>query len=104
MRDQAAALSSDQRRAVVEFLVGKPDGRPVTLARCDAGPGWFDFTQPPVATGWGQRLDNSRYIDAQTAGLTASSLGEFLDHFSEERAARYHDQILQELGRRSSPD
>jgi len=28
----------------------------------------------------------------------------FLDHFSEERAARYHDQILQELGRRSSPD
>jgi hypothetical protein len=28
----------------------------------------------------------------------------FLHHFSEERAARYHDQILQELGRRSSPD
>jgi polyvinyl alcohol dehydrogenase (cytochrome) len=74
MRDQAAVMNADQRLDVVEFLVGKPDGKPILLARCDATDDWFDFAQPPAATGWGQRLDNSRHIDAARAGLTGDGL------------------------------
>ncbi len=74
MRQQAAALSERERRDVVKYLVGKPDDTPISLSRCAAGDNWFDFEQPPAATGWGQQRTNSRFIPPANAGLTGASL------------------------------
>ncbi len=78
MVTMAVTLSTEQRRALAEFLAGKPlsvgvaeaapasamcakDSREFTLA----GPRW---------NGWGVTASNSRYQDAESAGLSAADI------------------------------
>ena len=78
MVTMAVTLSTEQRRALAEFLAGKPlsagvaeaapasamcakDSREFTLA----GPRW---------NGWGVTAANSRYQDAESAGLSAADI------------------------------
>ncbi|MFK7888810.1 MAG: PQQ-binding-like beta-propeller repeat protein [Gammaproteobacteria bacterium] len=97
MRQQAAALSPQQRKDVVEFLVGKADDTPIEIARCDNNSDWFDLDQAPVATGWGQRLDNSRHINAANAGLSNADIAElevkWVFDYPQSTRARSHPAI-----------
>ena len=76
MQQQAAALSAAQRAAVVEYLVGKPDTAPVALQRCAADPDWFDWDEPPSASGWGFDANNTRSVPPDVAGLDATDLAD----------------------------
>jgi polyvinyl alcohol dehydrogenase (cytochrome) len=76
MRSQAAALSSDQRRSVAEYLtgqkIGASSGPPVRM--CAEGESPFDFQAQPDAAGWGGNLRNQRHISADVAGLTKADI------------------------------
>jgi polyvinyl alcohol dehydrogenase (cytochrome) len=74
MRTQAAALSTNERQAVANFL-----GTAVTTERrreemanpCPAGSGWKDA---PGWSSWGADLANSRFQTAKAAGLKADDV------------------------------
>jgi polyvinyl alcohol dehydrogenase (cytochrome) len=74
MRSQAAALSTNERQAVANFL-----GTAVTVERrrdeitnsCAAGAGWKDG---PGWSNWGAGLTNMRFQPAKEAGLKADDL------------------------------
>ena len=78
MRRQGSALSAAERRAVAEFLSGRPSGSyraPLDViakrAYCNAGaPGGQDFLTGPVWNGWGADLQNTRFQSAEAAGLS----------------------------------
>ena len=74
MKTQAAALSPAERVQVVEYLTRRRyDPHPVDrLAAAVCGPevGPQDVGRPPAAVGWGH--DNTRYVPAAVAGLTAA--------------------------------
>jgi polyvinyl alcohol dehydrogenase (cytochrome) len=74
MRTQAAALSTNERQALANFL-----GTAVTTERkreeianpCPAGAGWKDG---PGWSSWGADLNNTRFQTAAAAGLKADDL------------------------------
>ena len=74
MRQQAAALSANERQAVANFL-----GTAATLERtrdeianpCPAGAAW---TEGPGWTSWGGGLANTRFQSAEQAGLSADDV------------------------------
>src|SRR5262245_42589620 len=75
MRRQAAALTPAERRAVAEFLTGRPAGSyraPLDAiaksAYCSATP--RDALAGPAWNGWGLDQRNTRYQAAADAGLT----------------------------------
>ena len=75
MRQQGAELTDAERRAVAEFLGGRPLGRVATVAnagRC-ANPAPFDPAQGAGWTGWGPDSSNARFQPAAQAGLTPES-------------------------------
>ncbi len=75
MSQQAAALSTTQRREIAEYLVRTPlaDYRPPAQPpMCDAVAAKFDPASPPEAIGWGH--DNRRFASAQQAGLAAADV------------------------------
>jgi polyvinyl alcohol dehydrogenase (cytochrome) len=74
MRQQGAELSDAERRAVAEFLGGRPLSASTTAnaGRC-ANPAPFDPAQGASWAGWGPDLSNSRYQPAGPAGLTAET-------------------------------
>ena len=80
MRRQGASLSSAERRAVAEFVTGRPSGSyraPLDVipksAYCAAAPG-----SAPLAgaswNGWGVDSRNTRFQPAAAAGLTAADV------------------------------
>jgi polyvinyl alcohol dehydrogenase (cytochrome) len=71
MRQQGAELSDAERRAVAEFIGGRPAGAPApaNAARC-ANPAPFDPSQGASWTGWGPDTSNARFQPAAQAGLT----------------------------------
>jgi polyvinyl alcohol dehydrogenase (cytochrome) len=76
MSEQASELSAQDRRAVAEYLAGHSiddlaESKQVPL--CDATHG-FDFSKPPISTGWGVDPGNSRFQSRQAAGLDASEV------------------------------
>jgi polyvinyl alcohol dehydrogenase (cytochrome) len=74
MRERGSALTVAERRAVAEFLSGKPSGTVVTSSvtgRCPTAPAAFDLGRGPRWTGWGVDLANTRFQPAAQAGLTA---------------------------------
>jgi len=80
MRRQAAALSPAERRAVAEFLSGRPAGSyraPLELipesAYCEAGSAQVDLAAPSW-NGWGTGLSNTRFQSGEAAGLTAADV------------------------------
>ena len=81
MRRQGAALSPAERRAVAEFLTGRPAGSyrsPIAIipksAYCTAGPATGDPFDGPSWNGWGINLQNTRHQAAEAAGLTAADV------------------------------
>ena len=67
-----------ERRAVAEFLTGKPLGSPLVTtpssqAMCRAS-GPFDPARGPSWSGWGHDLSNTRFQDAASAGITAENV------------------------------
>ena len=78
MRDQGSLLSPEQKRAVAEFLAGKPLGQEKSAqapaaTQCAASKTPF----APSATdwnGWGADLTNARFQTANRAGLSADQV------------------------------
>ena len=60
MQQQAQGLDASQRQAIAEYLAGRPLGAspPVAVRRCAAQADWFDWRQPPSASGWGIDREN----------------------------------------------
>jgi polyvinyl alcohol dehydrogenase (cytochrome) len=75
MREQGAALSSEERQRVAEYLAGAPlsSVAPPAPPRCTARAAQFDLKHRPAAVGWG--LDNSGFTPSALAGLTGKDLG-----------------------------
>src|SRR5262245_33598890 len=82
MRRQAASLSLAERRAVAEYLSGRPAGSyraPLDLipkaAYCSGDAAASrDLLGGPAWNGWGVDSRNSRFQPAQAAGLTAADV------------------------------
>jgi polyvinyl alcohol dehydrogenase (cytochrome) len=80
MRPQGSRLSGPERRAVAEFVTGKPMGGDVTGAkggRCVAGPSTGsirDLAKAPRWIGWSPSPTNTRFQPADQAGLKAADL------------------------------
>jgi polyvinyl alcohol dehydrogenase (cytochrome) len=81
MRRQGAALAPAERRAVAEFLSGRPAGSyrsPLdTIARsayCTESAAPRDPLAGGAWNGWGVDLQNTRYQPAGAAGLTAANV------------------------------
>jgi len=74
MRQQGADLSDAERRAVAEFLGGRPAAAAASSdgARC-ANPAPFDPTQGASWRGWGPDSSNARFQPGPQAGLTVES-------------------------------
>jgi polyvinyl alcohol dehydrogenase (cytochrome) len=72
MREQGADLRDAERRAIAEFLAGRPigGGAAASAGRC-ASPPAFDPTTGPKWTGWSGDITNTRFQPAADAGLTA---------------------------------
>jgi len=76
MSEQATQLSAEDRRAVAEYISGQSlddllETRQVPA--CDAEHG-FDYSKPPISTGWGVDPGNSRFQTLATAGLSAADV------------------------------
>ena len=81
MRRQGALLSPAERRAVAEFLTGRPAGSyraPIALipksAYCTAASTSGNPLSGPAWNGWGIDLQNTRHQSAAAAGLTAADV------------------------------
>ncbi len=81
MRRQGAKLSPAERRAVAEFLTGRPAGSyraPIALipksAYCTATSTGGDPFSGASWNGWGINLQNTRHQSAAAAGLTAADV------------------------------
>jgi len=78
MREQGAALRDAERRAIAEYLAGRPVGAaaaaPTTTTaatgRCTSAQ-TFDASTGPRWTGWSPDLTNKRFQPAADAGFTA---------------------------------
>ena len=76
MREQGSQLTVAERRAVAEFLAGRPGGSVITSSvagRCTAAPPAFSLTGGAQWTNWGVDLSNRRFQPAEQAGLTAET-------------------------------
>jgi polyvinyl alcohol dehydrogenase (cytochrome) len=76
MKDQAAPLSDDDRRAVAEFLTDKKLGsvqRSANLPACADND--FDESKTTAVRDWGFDLHNSRYQTLAQAGLAPGDMG-----------------------------
>jgi polyvinyl alcohol dehydrogenase (cytochrome) len=76
MQQQASGLSADDRRQVAEYLSGVPFGapRPPTAPKCSGAAAHFDLSREPDIVGWGFTPENTHYIDAAAARLTAADV------------------------------
>ncbi|MFN3231906.1 MAG: PQQ-binding-like beta-propeller repeat protein [Alphaproteobacteria bacterium] len=77
MKQQASDLSEEQKRSLAEFLSGQKlgavdDTTPVQW--CDPLDDWFDTKAPRAFTGWGLAPGHTRFVDAETAALTADDV------------------------------
>tara|TARA_A100001037_G_scaffold306466_1_gene351740 strand:- start:17003 stop:18802 length:1800 start_codon:yes stop_codon:yes gene_type:complete len=76
MRTQADVLSDNEKQLVAEYLSG---GGPVDEAiampaQCAGVWSQFDYDQPPMALGWGIDLENTHFIDGETAGINPNEV------------------------------
>jgi polyvinyl alcohol dehydrogenase (cytochrome) len=78
MKDQGSLLSPEQKRAVAEFLAGKPLGQEKStqapaVTQCAASKTPFASSAADW-NGWGADLTNARFQPADHAGLTADQV------------------------------
>jgi polyvinyl alcohol dehydrogenase (cytochrome) len=103
MQSQAAALSSDEKQAVAEYLAGQTvaeaRNRPQPK-RCEGAAATFDLKDPPAHVGWGLDGNNSRFVPTDVAGLTAADVPnlELKWAFAFPNAQRVRSQPLVALG------
>ncbi len=72
MQAQAAALSEQEKKAVVEYVTGRQlDLAAINLKppRCENQAARFDRSSPPALQGWGFTPDNHREIPTAVAGI-----------------------------------
>jgi polyvinyl alcohol dehydrogenase (cytochrome) len=77
MRPQGARLTGGERRAVAEYVSGKPPGGDITGAskgRCASPPQLSSVASSPGWTGWSPSLVNTRFQAGAQAGLTADDV------------------------------
>ena len=76
MQTQGSTLTSTERRGIAEFLGGGalPAARDEKLKLCDAGASAFNFDAPPGLAGWGLTLEGTRFVDPESAGLSARDI------------------------------
>jgi polyvinyl alcohol dehydrogenase (cytochrome) len=77
MRPQGARLSGAERRAVAEFITGKPiegDVSGARIGRCAPGGSPQGPANAPRWTGWSPSATNTRFQPADQAGLSPSDL------------------------------
>ena len=77
MRTQGSRMSGAERRAVAEFITGKPLGGDVagsTTGRCAIASSSADRSAPPRWRGWSPAPDNTRFQPAADAGLRAADI------------------------------
>jgi polyvinyl alcohol dehydrogenase (cytochrome) len=78
MRQQAAALTEDQKVQVAQFLSSRklaPVTAPVPLAMCSGKAATFDRSEPPVFAGWGLDLAGTHTIPSAVGGLSPANVG-----------------------------
>lgn len=77
MRAVGEGLSPQERVDVAEYLTERKvetgDDRPPPVCAREAAN--FDYREPPVFDGWGLQPTNTRYVDPQVGGLTATNVG-----------------------------
>ena len=80
MQTQSQGLSDQQKRAVAEFMSGRPlgsakqgDARNMPN-KCASNPTLSDPTRGAAWNGWGADLSNTRFQPATAAGLTAAQV------------------------------
>lgn len=81
MIQMASGLSSEQRRAVSEYVAGKTFASTRDLAAaptqglCANAPGTFEMSKNgPIWNGWGSNTSNTRFQSGAEAGLTAADV------------------------------
>ena len=75
MRPMASALSDEQKVNVAQYLAGSiesPDGK--SLPMCEGTQANFDYSAHPRSTGWGLTHANTRFVDADSAGLSKTDV------------------------------
>ena len=78
MQDQARALSSTQRAALIDYLVGRQPASDAWIERlrCPAARRRVELSAPPTVAGFGFDRLNTRHLTAQQAGISAADFGE----------------------------
>jgi polyvinyl alcohol dehydrogenase (cytochrome) len=77
MRPQGGRLTGAERRAVAEYLSGRPLGGDVTGAafgRCSSVPALVVAADAPAWSGWSPSTTNTRFQSAEQAGLTEQTV------------------------------
>ena len=79
MISMANNRSAAERRAIAEFVSGKRMGTPLVTtpsasAMCGGAPRAFDPASGPRWTAWGHDTSNTRFQEAQAAGLSAADV------------------------------
>ena len=79
MVSMASGRSTGERRAIAEFVSGKPLGNalstiPPADARCSFAGAFSDPLTGPAWNGWGVNVSNTRFQEASGAGFTASEV------------------------------
>ena len=77
MREQAAGLSSLEKRSVAEHLTGQALSAVAAVPpapSCKDNGDWFDWSAVPDQQGWGMNHRNHRFQPADIAGLEAGQL------------------------------
>lgn len=76
MQEQGSALSVAERRALAEFLTGRAvsDSEPDNWERCGQSPPLADPAAAPRWNGWGVTQSNTRFQQAEQAGLNRADV------------------------------
>jgi polyvinyl alcohol dehydrogenase (cytochrome) len=76
MKVQGSGLSDTDKRAVAEFLAGRPMGEVAKppLA-CEPGASRFDVNETPPFSGWGLTPESTHAIPTREAGIDRSNVG-----------------------------
>ena len=77
MQEQAAALSTEERQQVAEYLTGQSlagtEG-PAMPPACSTEAAAFDYQQPPQSVGWGGELNNQRRYTSEHTEINANNI------------------------------
>lgn len=80
MISMTSGRTAEERRAVAEYVTGKPFGRPLVTtpspqSMCEAKAGGFaNPLTGPAWNGWGVNASNTRYQDGTAAGIAAAQV------------------------------